>query len=82
MEAAPVAFSDVGPHIMKIGMKTAHDFVTFPFLITVTNSAPYFTSPPPTGYMVDITFPQTIDLTNIVKDNENHQIFLKAYYTF
>lgn len=80
-EAAPVAFTDVQTFGLKIVLRTAHDEVSFPFSITVTNSAPYFITPPPEEEEVLILSVKTFDLTGIVKDDEHHDIKLKAYCT-
>lgn len=81
IEAAPVAFTDVGAYSVKIVLTTIHEVVSFPFPIIVTNTAPYFKSAPPT----DITFPYstsyTVNLTDTYKDNENHAITLTYYFT-
>lgn len=46
VEAAPLAFTDVKTHNVKLVLTTANEAVSFPFLIVVKNTAPYFTSAP------------------------------------
>lgn len=81
VQATPIAFTDLGTYNVKIVLTTANEVISFPFTIIVTNTAPYFTSSPPTVVAIAYNSFTLIDLTNTYKDNENHVITLNCYFT-
>jgi hypothetical protein len=53
---APTSFDDVKSFDMQIVLSTIHEQIKFPFTVEVTNSAPYFLSPPKTGFELKLNF--------------------------
>ncbi len=57
-----------------------NEVISFPFNIIVTNTPPYFVSPPPSSISILVCQKETIDIVGSYKDDENHAISLKYYY--
>lgn len=75
------AFTDVKTHNVKLVLTTVHEVVSFPFTITVTNTAPHFTKAPPTDIQIAHNSLYSIDLTNTYVDDESNVITIRNYFT-
>ncbi len=63
LEATPTSFNDIGTHNLKIILSTVNEFVSYPFKIIVTNTAPYFIKFPNSPLNIFINEIINIDIT-------------------
>lgn len=80
---APTLSAEVGSHTVSIKVTDGIDSPTYTFIVTVVNTAPYFTANPPIDNfsITYISTVKTIDLSALIKDDENHSIILTSFFT-
>jgi hypothetical protein len=82
LKISPTTFTEVGAHSIYILLSDSLVTVQFPLIITVTNTAPYFTSPTMPFPNQDLAINRQITIPFTCADLEGNSITVTVYETF